>query len=632
MNDPVLISDKSRIVSILLLSFLAAFMIFFFAPLELFFNNPWGFVVGINLILPWFIVFTFTGFIMFSIFFFLLWKRKVVIGIVLLLLLALCVTFARFVLGRFGEIFIFLYILIFVAIVAWFVILKFLEEKAIDCTMLLFLGCLTASYFQMLFLNGRMVDLEWSDTDYSVLNFSNILNLLIWIIIAILPLVAYFIFIKAKKKFDLCKVVILTTSIILSIQVFDISRLALTTDLPPPVEYSGYIQVLDPIFELNNFDNIVVFLLDSLDTLILMDILEKYPELYDKLDGFTFYRNNIANYTNTFPAVTALLTGQPYEDNMHFMDYFEKAWANESLISLLKQNGYDTNLFLDAGTTFGNIELIKDKADNTRYGVEIDLRVTNLFLSQTRASLGRFAPYLLKDIFLSSLSGFGNTLYDLGHERYTPFLPYVNKSNSLDFYKFINRSNINTNNENKVFNFMFLIGAHVSSTLYYDTNDGSIHLTERHEPMSATRAAFAIIANYLDALEEAGVYDNTTIIILADHLCDTRDYRATVLLIKEKGARGTLQYNDVAELSNANFIPSVLEIAGIPHEQFGLSYFDIINGAQAPIRRYYHHTHWWGAFQDGTNSISLEYIYEVHGDANYRGNWVRVFDINEQGD
>ena len=630
MSSSILISDKNRIVTIFLLSFVAAFMIFFFAPLELFFNNPWGFVIGINTLLPWFLLFTFTSFIIFSAFFFLLWRRKMVIGIVLLLLAALFVALARFVLGMFGEIFILLNILIFVIIAAWTLLIKFLKEKAIDCVMLLFLGCVIASYFQMLFLNGRMVGLEWSDTGYSVLNFSNIFNLLIWITIAILPIVVYFIFIGAKKRFDLCKIVILVSAIILSIQVFDIARLALTTDLPPAVEDAEYFQVLDPIFDLNSEENIVVFLVDSLETLILMETLEKYPELYDKLDGFIFYRNNIANYRKTFPAVTTLLIGHPYEDNMDFMDYFEKAWANESLISLLRQHGYDTNLFLDTSSTFGNIEFIKDKADNTRYGVEISFNVANILSSSARTSLGRFAPYLMKDVFLFSLSGFGNTLYELEHAEYTSFPPFVETENSLVFFEFINRSSVNTNNSNKVFNFMFLIGAHQMSGLSYDTNSGIVYYVEERNSISATRATFAIITNFLDALKEAGVYDNTTIIILADHVHElSYPQRAAALLIKNKDARGTLEYNDVAELSNVNFIPGVLEIAGIPHEQFGLSYFDIINGAQAPTRRYYHHTHWYLAFHDGTNSITLQYIYEVHGDANVRSNWVRVFDINE---
>ena len=631
MNDSIL-SDKSRIISILLLSFVAAFMIFFFAPLELFFNNPWGFVVGINSLLPWFILFTFVGFIIFSIFFFLLWKRKIVIGIVLLLLFALCVTLARFVLGIIGDIFTLLYILILVAIIAWTVLIKFLKEKVLDCAMLLCLGVVTASYFQMLFLNGRMIGLEWSDTDYSVLNFSNMLNLLIWVIIAISPLVVYFIFLKAKKNFDLCKIVILTSIIILSIQVFDLSRLALTTDLPPSLEDSEYllVQVTDPVFELNTFDNIVVFMVDSLDTLTLMETLAKYPELYDKLDGFTFYRNNIANYKRTFPAVTSLLTGQPYKENTPFMDYFEEAWASESLVSLLHQNGYDTNLLIDASSTFGNIEFLKDKSSNVRCGAEVSINAKNVLSSSIWSSLGRFAPYLAKDMFISRVSDFGNTLYEIRHAYYTTFPPSVNDLNSLLFFDFIKRNHVSTNNENKVFNFMFLIGSHHASYLSYDTKNGNIYLTEGHNHISATRAAFAILTNYFDALKEAGVYDNTTIIILTDHVHQRHCPQNTAaLLIKNKGARGTLQYNDVAELSNANFIPSILEIAGIPHEQFGLSFFDIISGTQAPIRRYYHHTHWWSAFQDGTNSITLEYIYEVRGDANYRGNWTRVFDINE---
>ena len=91
-------------------------------------------------------------------------------------------------------------------------------------------------------------------------------------------------------------------------------------------------------------------------------------------------------------------------------------------------------------------------------------------------------------------------------------------------------------------------------------------------------------------MKEAGVYDNSTIIVLGDHGRAPRELSGSTmeldgaitsaLLIKPAGAHGKMiQKDSHSELSIAYFAPSVLEYAGVDRSGFGVSYNDVINGS-----------------------------------------------------
>jgi len=123
-------------------------------------------------------------------------------------------------------------------------------------------------------------------------------------------------------------------------------------------------------------------------------------------------------------------------------------------------------------------------------------------------------------------------------------------------------------------------------------------------------------------MRELGVFDNSSIIIVGDHGFHAAPwYPTTSLLIKPPGATGRLMYNSEAELSNAYFGASLLEMANIAHSELGLSYFDIINGAPPPPRRFYHD--WgWNSYIDSKRTMAIWRIYEVTGDAMDSSSWV----------
>ena len=139
--------------------------------------------------------------------------------------------------------------------------------------------------------------------------------------------------------------------------------------------------------------------------------------------------------------------------------------------------------------------------------------------------------------------------------------------------------------------------------------------------IDATRGCFAILDIYFEKMKEIGIYDNSTIILLGDHGADGKT--STSLLLKPKGATGSLQIDTEAELSDIYFGASILEAAGIPHDEFGISYFDIIGGL-SPVPRILYEYCGRTDYKKGGRTIDLYAIYEVTGNANDADNWRHI--------
>ena len=76
------------------------------------------------------------------------------------------------------------------------------------------------------------------------------------------------------------------------------------------------------------------------------DFMEKYlneNDVSDEFDGFTFFKNNIANYPYTIPSIISYLTSSMY-DGSDLIDWKSKV-KSKSIFSKLKASGYKINYY-----------------------------------------------------------------------------------------------------------------------------------------------------------------------------------------------------------------------------------------------------------------------------------------------
>ena len=588
------IPQKAYLVATVAISFTISFTVFLLAPLELYFYNAPVFLVSWRFLFPTFLV---SSFVMFTI-----------LQIVLLFI--------------------------------WYLMVKL--EISTDLVLLVIWGVIVASYVQMLFLNGRMTLVTGGLTEYGTLNLKNLSNLVLWILIAITPFCLWAVFILKKKEFKYIKVLIVTLVLICCMQIAGVISSSRTSK-----EFIGIDEDIPkiPTYEattrLSNKNNIIVFIIDSFDVLVMRDVLEEYPELKDQLDGFTFYENNVSEYFNTFPSVTTMLTQHYYSEEMTFQKYFNEAWGKHLFIDDLRDNGFSTSVYLDMPATYGNLENIADRTDNLEDDLQIIADYEGIFKVAGLTSLGRAAPYMLKDNFLTQL---GFTISDhlmsteiAGYDDSEIFSLGITLSGDFNFFTYIKQNELTTSNR-KVFLMYHLIGSHQPFNREITTHEQGYHFDDASGTLEiggnyidSTRACLMLLITYFQKMKELGVYDNSTIILLGDHgrqrtqedIDDLSRAITTAVLVKPRDATGELMTDSFFEFSHKYFGASIMDAADLPHSEYGVSYNDIIGGLPPPVRVKYDYNNWWQE-RETTQYIRLNGVYEISGDANDFSNWVFI--------
>ena len=463
----------------------------------------------------------------------------------------------------------------------------------------LLLGLLIAFYIQSLFLNGKMREIT-GDGLYSGTKAGMVVNAVIFFAIVLLPLCLNII-VRLKKP-DMTKgffrfIPVYICGVILVLQGMGMVDSVIKSDAEDAVKAYDKVFSYSPMMSLSKENNVVVFVIDRMDSRWTDTMLQRNPELYDKLEGFTFYQNNMSHYSNTFPSIPSTLTGCFYDnyDNASKTAYLKEAWERHTALDVMKENGIKINMALDSSATFSSVNQLDKRCDNLISAKEMRdgfnyFGMKGILLTMSRLSMAKLSPYCLKGTFAKSLSSDLSAKF-VTYQDSSDFgiiSPSVGTDSDKQFYEYIKSHPLRADSAEPVFNFVHLNGMHTRSEdiarYYYGDREfkNDIYATGCGE--------LQIVFTYLDMMKEQGVYDSSTIIIFADHGrvheeldIDNKDHiefaNVATLLVKPAGApRESLKLDPKSELSNDYMAASFLEYFGIDHSDFGYSYNDIING------------------------------------------------------
>ena len=574
--------NKKNELSIILLSFAVSFTVFFFSPIDIFLGNQREFVVGF---------------------------KHVAIP---LLLTSLAVAGALILLMN---------------------IMLIIKEWLCHGFSRLLFGALLAAYTQSLFLNSKMTSLTGDDARYTDDMTSVVVNIVVLSIIMLLPLALYIMakLLPKNKVLNIGKGMILpyVSAVIFAMQLTGcLSSIAGADFDKYNRSYTQYLSY-EPSMSLSKDGNVVVFLTDRLDSLWMDEVINRYPDVKENFDGFTFYQNNVSHNTNTFPSVPQMLTNYRYKGT-EWPDYTSKAWEGQTVPRVLTENGYNCNLLIDNLTTYSSIGQISDQCYNIKECDKDDIKFNYLgdggiIPTMTQISLSRLAPYAFKSYLTLGLGSNLSSDFITYKKDYPDVMPKaVGVQSDIDYYRYLLKTHLDADSDKKTFSFIHLNCSHGDSA---ETSD--LYPPNKHEKVdiySTTRGGFQILFEYFDQMKKLGVYDNTTIIVLGDHGRAPREIEiddldhltsaiTTALLVKPAGEHGELKLNRDAELSNDFFPASVIEYAGIDHSDFGYSYNDIIEGDLHPDR--FMQTFDWG----GYGRVIYKAYYKITGDARNFNNW-----------
>lgn len=478
-----------------------------------------------------------------------------------------------------------------------------INEKLAKLVCCLILGFQSASLVQLLFLNGEMKEIDDAVINYEEPTLLHMADYIVFLGLVFAPLLI--LALKEKKPGFGKKLFTGKTGTFVSLAIFAMQAagagsllaqngLGKSQEDSMPIFFS-YKDVLD--FSKDD-DNILVVLTDKLDSNWMNEELKLYPDLYDLLEGFTYYDDNISVYSRTFPSVASMLTGKDYDRRPN--EYLNWAWSGETVCSKLKDAGWTVDLVLDQEQSYQAIEPVLDDCDNIRRASSGDYNYVyfaddGIIPTMLDLSMAKLMPYMLKGIFIDGhTSGVSNGFISVKGINHV-HTGKVGMESDLRLYRYITSEGITANGSGKVFNFIHTCFAHgcngdLTKEVYgtFDDEDFPLNL----------RADFEMLNEIFSRMKELGVYDNTTIILVADHgnnptrcKTETGDYiEAPIpasLMIKPAGAqRAPLVVDSENKLSNAYFAASILEYAGLDHSGQGYSYNDVIAMDKQPDRYY----------------------------------------------
>ena len=487
-------------------------------------------------------------------------------------------------------------------------LLSLLRGRLFDLAASLLLGFVLAGYAQGNLFNLSLGELTGDAIPWDLYQSEALVNLLIWTTIISLPFIVKF-FWKRAWSF----MITLIPAILIVVQIISIIFLNVTVPAHNKRSSGSYLSTKG-IYELAYGINIIVIVLDRLDNRYIDSVLRDEPEFFDGMDGFTRFTNNTSLYSQTFPSVTNMLTGDRHYFEKNYATYMKEAWASSTFIPGLREQGFASTFYMEAGYTYAEAGDLKHIADNVEIGsIKVQDTAIPNFIS---LSTFRYAPLALKPFFWTSTDAFGKLL----DVKMDP-PPYI--TDDIAFHQGLKQTRLTKIDTTQRFTYIHLLGSHAPYNM--DEHGWEVE-SGQSSVLLQTKGSFRIVFEYLEQLKSLGQYEDATIIITSDHGARKSDTQpldtaiVTGLFVKPVGKLGTSLESNNAPVSADNLRATVYQAAGLDYAAYGPTYFEVPEEANV-IRFLYHRLY-------KTDSDPARLLtYQIDRDANDFLNWRLIEEV-----
>lgn len=387
----------------------------------------------------------------------------------------------------------------FVLLVLLLAAARLISDRLYTAVLALGFVAVLALYVQGNFLVNNLPGLDGTVVDWAAYPAERIKSLAVWLVAA--ALAALLIKLLGAKNFaNIAGFAGAGLALMLGITV---GTLFLTVD---EAEKANIPVATDrDMFTMSGDKNLVVFILDAIDACEFEKIVYGSDEYMEVFKDFTYYDNTMSGYPYTDCAEVFYLTGAWHEAKMDAGEYVKQAVAASPLFAALDEADYQTGLYSTTGFLMEGVpaERFANLTD-AQPGLRSGAFMAKLML---KMSAVKYAPWDLK-FFGYDLLGRQNENKVYGGDDGCEYFDWTN----VAFYGRIKDENPITVTDVPVAKVIHLDGAHVP--IRYDEN---LNIVENATYQSGIRGSIFLFANYAQRLKEAGVYDNTALVVMADH-------------------------------------------------------------------------------------------------------------------
>ena len=373
----------------------------------------------------------------------------------------------------------------------------FKKEKIYKALIIISWIIFMCTYIQGNYLIGNLPALDGETIAWGNFVKENIISLCILIVLIILEIIAL-------KKLKYKKTIKINTYIVLA--VFVMLLVSFTSILCTPglfKEKTVVTATYNNIERVSSDKNFFIFLTDAVSSTIFNDVLNESTEYSDMFNDFTYFKNVSGGYPLTKPSIPLILTGKWYKNEEEYTKYYDKAFEESKLFKTLEEKEYTMNLYEQE--IYCSEENAK-RFDNASIN-SFKINKVNFYKQLTKYVLFKYLPYPLKEYSQIETVDFEKCKYN------TKGISAYSWKNDKVYKKLKNKQTIVDAN-NKYFKFYHLEGGH--SPFNYDENLNRIP-EEQGSYETDLKALLKVINEFLNTLKQSGVYDNSVIIVMADH-------------------------------------------------------------------------------------------------------------------
>ena len=140
----------------------------------------------------------------------------------------------------------------------------------------------------------------------------------------------------------------------------------------------------------------------------LQDLEAQYPDMFDSLDGFTYYQNSVSHHSRTYPSIPYLLTKQTCYFDVPYPDYIANAHQTSTFLEEIKATGADTRIYTSSSYVDDSLMGVVDNYKTYDSSSILAVKPFYLIKKMLKISLYRILPYLFKDYFQYSSNEINN--------------------------------------------------------------------------------------------------------------------------------------------------------------------------------------------------------------------------------
>lgn len=472
-----------------------------------------------------------------------------------------------------------------------------------------------SAYFQQMFLNGALFLMDGEEIQIE--SSQKMVNLLIWLGI----FVVVFWIKRIFKKEWLTIVKFLSLAMVVMQLAGGISVLLSGLNADIKNDMSDYFST-DGLYEVASEDNVIIFVLDKYDEAYMEQVLEVEPDFLKPLQGFTYFPDTVSQFSRTYPSITYMLTNNTFFDAPSHSDYYDWAFDNCPFWKQLEEQEYATYFYEETPKFIG--ESVRKTASNyVEQGICIKEKISlsGCFRSVQLISLFRTMPYALKDYYSYTAEGINSLVIEKREWEESPYIV-----DDADIKENLDTVGLMIGDDKKAFRFIHMFGAHPP----YSLNKNGERVKESKDLyLEQYMGSFRIVFDYLQKLQDIGKYDDSTIIITADHGKNFETGESLpenvniILFIKPKGAgMGQLKYSSIYASQN-DLIPTMEALLGMKEDsKAGINLFSDEAENKDRIRFHYFHV------VDKTVQ-KFTRTYEIKGNSLDFNNWIETDEYHD---